>query len=167
MLTHNELIELLDYEQCTGLFRWKFSRWPVTTAGQVAGGQQNNQYVIISINKKRYLAHRLAWFYVYGRWPVMHLDHINGDRTDNRIANLRECSRVQNQCNRPTPKNNTSGVKGVYWEGRSKKWRAVVVFNKKKKHVGMFANLFDAEMAVKKARDSLHAEFSNHGASSL
>ena len=117
------LKEILKYEPNTGNFYWKTDRNHSVIIGSIAGSQHPGGYWTIGINGKNYAAHRLAWFYVYGTWPQKHLDHINGNRADNRIENLREATRSQNMQNEKKARStNSNGFLGVTKHG--KKWRA-------------------------------------------
>lgn len=89
----------LRYEPSTGHFFWRERRGAVAR-GAMAGSDDGKGYVLIRIDRKTYKAHRLAWLYVYGELPRGSLDHINRQRSDNSIANLREASAAQNNCNR-------------------------------------------------------------------
>ena len=91
------------------------------------------------------------------------LDHIDGNKLNNRIENLRECTEVQNCYNAKTPKNNTSGIKGVSWSKRLKKWRAQIQVNGKKKSLGFFFDKEVADQIIRIERARLHGEFSNNG----
>jgi hypothetical protein len=95
-----------------------------------------------------YAAHRLAWLYVHGSFPANMLDHINRQTSDNRIANLREATHKQNRENLNVPKNNTSGMIGVYWVPSSKKWQAKIGHNKQRIHLGYFQTKDEAIEAV-------------------
>ena len=105
-ITQAKLKELLSYDPETGDFTWLVGR---KMAGKKAGSPHNQGYFTIRISRKLYLSHRLAWLYVYGAFPKIDLDHINGVKSDTRIDNLRECSESQNQWNSRKPKNNISG----------------------------------------------------------
>ena len=105
------------------------------------------------------MAHRLAWLFHYGEWPENHIDHINGDRSDNRICNLREATVKQNGENRKLHKNNTSGYRNVRWKKERNKWEVSIRHNRKLHSIGLFSNLDDAIDAAKKARDQL---FTHH-----
>jgi hypothetical protein len=98
-LTAERLRELLDYDQHSGVFTWKVRTTTRRGVGDVAGSLTKPGYISIRVDKTRYQAHRLAWLYVHGRWPVEEIDHVNGDRSDNRIVNLREADRAQNARN--------------------------------------------------------------------
>jgi len=161
-LDHSYLLSILEYDPETGLFTRKVPTCNTVYAGDCAG-TINHKYLIISINHKSYRAHRLAWFYINGEWPIDFIDHINGNRLDNRISNLRVVSKSQNAQNSLIRKDNSSGVKGVSWCKMMKKWFAYININKKRTKVGYFDNLSEAAKAVSEARESIHKEFCNHG----
>ncbi|HDL7927055.1 TPA: HNH endonuclease [Yersinia enterocolitica] len=162
-LTHQRLQEVLHYSSDTGVFIWQFSNSNRVRIGSVAGSPNSGKYILISIDRKSYPAHRLAWFYVNGKWPDNEIDHINGAKTDNRICNLRQATHAENCRNRSMKKTNTSGVKGVSREGKINKWRAECMVNGKQHRVGLFTNLSEAEKAVRQFREIHHGEFANHG----
>lgn len=121
-MTRVEFMRLFTYDPDTGVFRWKVERRGGNRAvfvkarpGDVAGkASGTNGYVRIRTHKKSFYAHRLAWLFVYGKWPSQHIDHVNGVITDNRIANLRDVSRFINQQNRRrAAKHSKTGVLGV------------------------------------------------------
>jgi hypothetical protein len=87
--TRSEAEELLDYDRATGVFTWKVSRG-LASAGRLAGWVNECGYRVIFINSKGYKAHRLAWLFVHGAWPVYTINHINGMKDDNRICNLED-----------------------------------------------------------------------------
>ena len=118
-------------------------------------------YINIRVNNKTYLAHRLIWLYVYGKWPII-IDHINGNKIDNRICNLRNATYQQNNCNKKFIEN-TSGIKGVCWDKVRGKWFARIMLNYKSINIGRFDNLNDAKLAIEAARIKYHGEFANHG----
>ena len=134
----NELKEILDYDPNTGIFTWKVNIAKNKFAGSIAGNVNNNGYYVITLYRKTYSAHRLAWFYVYGNWPIKDIDHINGNRIDNRIINLRECNQSENQQNRKINKNNSSGYIGVSYHKKEKKWRSRIKVNNKLINLGSF-----------------------------
>lgn len=114
-LTHDRLLQLLDYESDTGLFRWKTRSAICLTPGDVAGRKSNNGYVQVKVDYVAHLAHRLAWFYVHGVWPAGQIDHINGHKSENRMSNLRDVDASVNQLNwHVPPANGTTGLTGVY-----------------------------------------------------
>jgi len=148
MLTQNRLKELLHYEQDTGLFIRK------TTinrhkAGSISGARQNKGYIQMMIDGKNYLAHRLAWFYVYGEWPKNQIDHINRIKTDNRICNLRDVNNSTNQHNNSTRRHNTSGTTGVMNLKSRNCWGAQIYVNNKRIYLGVYKTKEDAILARK------------------
>ena len=119
-LTQERLKSLLDYDPDVGVFRWK---WRVSTKvprDLTAGIKYPRGYIGIRIDGRRYHAHRLAWFYVHGVWPTLDIDHIDGDPSNNRLANLREATRSQNLANLHKRRGNAKYPKGVYKRGGNK-----------------------------------------------
>lgn len=162
-LTQKYLRETLHYDSETGVFTWRIPPARNVKEGSVAGCLTNHGYIQIGVKNKLYMAHRLAWLYVYGKWPTNLIDHINGIRCDNRITNLREATSAENQYNMSKAKNNTSGVKGVTWSRLHKRWRAQCRVNGKIYRLGLFKDICEAEQVVKKFREQHHGKFANHG----
>lgn len=133
MLELSRLRQLLSYDPDTGLFHRRVAV-PGTVVGARAGTIAPNDYERIYIDRRSYLAHRLAWFYVHGQWPVGELDHINRVKSDNRLCNLREATPAQNSANRGTRSDNKSGFKGVYWSRSG--WVAVIGRNGTRRFLG-------------------------------
>lgn len=113
MITQSELKYLLSYDPETGIFIWLVSKPPRISVGSIAGCVNKIGYYQITINRKQYLAHRLAWVYMTGEWPPNDIDHINGVRNDNRISNLRLATRSQNTTNQGAHSDNTTKLKGI------------------------------------------------------
>lgn len=145
-ITQERLEEVLDYNPDTGVFRWRVARLGVRE-NTVAGCIYNTGYRVIVINRERYLAHRLAWLYVHGYMPEPEIDHRNGNRDDNRLANLRQVSRTCNARNCKIPVNNRTGVKGVSFYRDGGPWRATIGVGRKMIHLGIFERMDDAVMA--------------------
>jgi len=159
MLTHSYLKEVLHYAPDTGVFTWlvkRNSRGGGVQPGTIAKNVSVHGYARIGIAKELFTAHRLAWFYVYGNWPKHQIDHINRDRLDNRIANLREATDAQSRQNTSLSKSNTSGVKGVTWDKTSQKWFAKINCNYKQIPLGRFVDIKDATNAYAEAKKRLH-----------
>ena len=156
-LTQERLKELLTYDPDTGVFRWRTRRGS-SGAGKTAGSDNGKGYIVIRIDRRIYKAHRLAWLHELGRFPPADLDHINGQKGDNRIANLREATRSQNQANLGAPRNNTSGVKGVFWDKHAGKWVAQIRQGGRK-HLGCFSDKSEAKAAYEKAARELFGDF--------
>ena len=115
-------------------------------AGTIANG-----YVQLCLDGRQYMAHRMAWLYVYGTFPNGEIDHINRNKGDNRIENLRDVTKSTNQCNKKRMSNNTSGVTGVCWDKGTSKWLATISYNCKRIKLGRFNNFNDAVDARKVA----------------
>ena len=145
--------ELWDYDQETGLFFWVEAPARFMKAGDVAGCSDREGYVVIVKSCKQYRAHRLAWLYVHGRWPKDEINHIDGDRSNNRLTNLREGTRVQIRHTNGLNKNNTSGHTGVCWVPRLGKWRASY---QEYHHIGLFSTAEEAGRAYKKVTGKRH-----------
>jgi hypothetical protein len=163
MITQSELKKLLDYNLDTGIFTWKINRTKNAKIGSIAGYVDIEGYHLISIFGKVYKSHRLAWLYVYGNFPSKLIDHINGNKSDNKLCNLRECSNDENQWNAKISSRNLSGVKGVHWSNNKDRWIAKLSIHGKIKHCGSFKDIESAKNAIIKFRESLHKEFANHG----
>ena len=175
LLTFEFVHEALDYCAETGIFVWKvrprnhfkeekgWNRWNGRYSGKIAGCLATNNYFQISIHKRFYQAHRLAWFFSYGEWPPAHIDHINGIKHDNRLANLRKATHSENCMNTGLRKSNTSGVKGVFWRKDDQRWGACIGINGKNLHLGIFDTIEEAETCVKAARSLHHGAFAHHG----
>ena len=116
------------------------------------------KYIHISVNGKRYTAHRLIYMYHHGHTPEC-IDHIDGNGLNNCIENLRAATLTQNQYNSKTRSDNTSGFKGVYFRKPSNKWMAYIKINKKMRYLGLFVNKTDAAQAVIEARVKYHGEY--------
>lgn len=144
-VTAERLRELLDYNPATGIFKWRLT-CATRRKGLVAGSRHRGWYWVIRVDKRGYLAHRLAWLYVNGRWPVDQIDHVNGIRFDNRIVNLREATSSQNRQNR---KPKVAGLRGI--QKSYKKWRARINVNGKCLWLGSFSTQEAAASAYREA----------------
>lgn len=166
MVTHSHVLEVLNYDPATGVFIWR-NDWGRMKAGDIAGrvNAQRRGYRYIGLGGQRknggleYMAHRLAWFYVHGKWPVADIDHINGDTSDNRIANLREATRSQNIMNAKRGPRNTSGVKGVSFDKARGKWVAEIKAGTVRRRLGRFDTKDEAAAAYREASKEMHGEF--------
>lgn len=161
-LTQERLKELLHYDPETGAFVWKVNRGPLK-AGAPAG-TLNNGYIRIRVDKKLDYAHRLAWLYMTGESPEQHIDHRDGNRTNNKWVNLRLATLSENNRNVGLQRNNTSGAKGVTRNGKHG-WMAQVVHNRQHHYLGTFRSVAEAATAALRARNALHGEFANNGGS--
>lgn len=139
------------------------SAFNVKFAGKEAFTAKNEQgYHVGSIFGKMQRAHRVAWAIVHGYWPTQ-IDHINGQRCDNRLVNLRDVSNALNHRNEGKPRNNTSGVMGVFWCKQTKMWRATIKLNYRQHHIGRFRTIEEAAIARNAAERELSFD-TGHGA---
>ena len=123
MLTQSEVKRLFDFNAETGVVTRLVTRGYRAKAGDTVGSINDRGYMTVKIINSTYMLHRVIWLWVYGEFPPHDIDHINGDRADNRLVNLRAVTRQENMKNRCLSKNNKSGTTGVYWSGQ-KKWLA-------------------------------------------
>lgn len=125
--------------------------------GDAAGTVNSHGYVVISIGRVKHKAHRLAWFAVHGDWPTGPIDHINGVRTDNRIANLRDTTNLINAQNRRhANKNNNSGLLGVCKATNADRYEARIRSEGSVKYLGRFETPEAAHQTYLKAKRVLH-----------
>ena len=153
ILTHERLTSVLDYDPKTGVFK---RRKATTVRGNVVGYARPDGYYCVGIDRKKYLAHRLAWFYVFGVWPEHEIDHIDQNKLNNRIANLRDATPSMNQHNKKLMANNTSGFQGISWDTFNGKWVATIQAFKRSHFLGRFTTLAEARRVRESAKKSLH-----------
>ncbi len=162
LITHAELCKQVDYDPETGVFTRKVHARNGATTGSVSSATSNGHgYARMGIKRRRYYVHRLAWFYMTGDWPIDEIDHANRDRSDNRFDNLRLASRTQQMGNTPLSPKSTSGVRGVYWAVRQKKWRAYITKNDKTVDLGGFGSLEQAAQVRRAAAIDYFGSFAN------
>lgn len=155
-LTIAKLRELIAYDARTGLFTWSTRRRRGVRFGSVAGSLKETGYIYISILGMPRRASRLAWFYETGAWPTGHIDHINGNRSDNRICNLRDVTETVNHQNQRRPQTgNKSGYLGVYKNRR--RWSARIDAHGVSHHIGTFDTPEIAHAAYLDMKRILHA----------
>lgn len=155
-LTVSRLMERIYYDQETGIISWSSVQYK-RLVGSEAGTLDHYGYRSIRIDGVQYKAHRLAWFYVYGEWPADGIDHINGNKLDNRIVNLRVADKRTNGENkRSAHTNNKSGLLGVALRSDTGKYRATIRVNGKKIYLGNYCYAQDAHNAYIEAKRKLH-----------
>ena len=156
-----DIKEAFFYDPETGEITNKYSR-SMVKANSVSGFIDPRGYVRISFHNREIYGHRLAWAIYYGEWPTHSLDHVDLNKSNNRIANLRKATMSENLRNIATPIHNTSGFKGVYWHKRASKWAARIKHNQKDIHLGLFKEIHDAVACVTEARNKIHGVFARH-----
>ena len=180
-VTPEFLATILRYDQLTGILTWRarplemfshegrggqkknHSRWNTVFAGEIAFSYMNVcGYWVGKIFGQQYSAHRVIWALVNKEWPEDQIDHINGDRSDNRYVNLRAVSRLENSQNQKIASDNSSGLLGVGLCSNKTKWFARIGIDKTSIHLGTFDNIFDAACARKSAENK-YGYHPNHG----
>lgn len=155
MITQSYLKEILNYDQETGIFKWNINKGGSCKKGNIAGSTDSWGHRQICIDGKKILAHRLAWIYVYGQSPKKQIDHIDGNKQNNSIKNLRDVDQFANQQNRKKARiDSKSGFMGVAKDG--KKYKSTIRANKKRIYLGMFDTAEKAYEAYKFAKEKLH-----------
>ena len=153
--------QVLQYNENTGVFTWLQKTGPRCRIGHAAGSETDEGYIAIRVFNKNWKGHRLAWFFVHGCLPTGDIDHINGDKRDNRISNLRIASCAENCRNSGKRITNKSGYKGVCWHRRDRKWRAQICHNYKVIALGSFQTREEAAATYIKKAMQLHGEYFN------
>lgn len=154
-LTHEILLQVLSYDKATGIFRWLVSPSTKVKAGSVAGYGGNGEYWRVMIFRRLYLGHRLAWFYVTGKWPAREIDHRDTDRSNLRWDNLRDVTRLVNSQNvRRARSDSGSGVLGAMTN--KKGFMARIKAGGKFHYLGTFSTPSLAHAAYVKAKRILH-----------
>lgn len=144
------LVARFSYDPETGLVT-RASGGRGKRAGELVGRRSQPGYLMTQVYGRPYLLHRVVWKIMTGCDPVEQIDHVNGNPSDNRWANLREASPHQNKGNRKISRNSKSGCKGVSWKTNRNKWRAQIRYHGRQKHLGFFDDLDAAKAAYRSA----------------
>lgn len=157
-LTAKRLRELCAYDPATGAFTWRRSKGAAPAGSPVGGKHRSKGYGDAVVDGERHATHRMIWLYAHGRWPKGEIDHINGDRSDNRLANLRDVSGAVNRQNQraATSKNLKSKLIGAHWNKRYRVWRSHIHAGGKPIYLGQFASAEEAHAAYVTAKRKLH-----------
>lgn len=161
MVTQEYLKEHFFYQEETGLFFRKQKKPNSQEIGKPYTKDNGSGYIKFCVCGSLRYAHRMAWLYVYGEIPEKNIDHINGNRSDNRIANLRLVNQSENTANSRKSKANTSGRKGVTWRKDINKWSAQIMVNYKHVSLGVYDDLEEAANAYKQAAQRYFGEYAN------
>jgi hypothetical protein len=158
-LTADRARELLNYAPETGAFTWRVARQNGAKPGQAAGSRRHD-YMILRLDGVNYMAHRVAWLIVHGAWPDGEIDHVNGNKFDNRLANIRPVTHQGNAENKRRARaDNKLGVLGVHLDSRrkSRPYVASIRVDGKLKQIGAFASAEEAHRAYVQQKRQVHA----------
>lgn len=158
-INYPRLRALLHYDPSTGFFTWLAGagRWGEIEAGALAGGPEKRGYIQIGIDGRRYRAHRLAFLWMLGAWPVHEVDHVNGVKSDNRWLNLRDVSHQVNSQNLRAAHKKKSGLPiGTYFDPERSLWGAQIRAGQRRVHLGRFETSDLAAAAYLRAKRELH-----------
>jgi hypothetical protein len=153
-----DLLQVLDYDKENGCFYNKKTRGAALN-GYTAGCKKANGYVYVGVFRRQILCHRLVWFVEHGVWPLMVLDHIDGDKSNNRILNLRLATYSQNSINRKVMANSKTQLKGVWFNKKKNRYRACVRCDNKRIYLGSYRTPEEAHAAYVAKAAELHQEF--------
>ena len=173
VITAELIRQLLDYDPQTGIFIWRqrpvsmfkecfhsashmADSWNTKHVGKIAGILNDQGYIRITLFGRQLRAHRIAWLHTFGRWPSDQLDHINGCRSDNRIANLREANRSENNQNQKASAGKSSAYLGVHWDSSRTRWAAKIKLHGRVYNLGRFDSETEAYSAYLEAKARLH-----------
>ena len=156
-MTKEEAIQAVKYDRNTGNF-WRARDSARTKIGYAVGYKNQDGYMVAKIGCRRYMLHRVAWLIEYGAWPEGEIDHINGNRADNRIENLRVVSRSQNMMNSRAKSTNKLGIKGVR-QMPNGMFQARITRDRKCHHLGTFSSFQEATRAWQAAADQIHGDY--------
>jgi len=157
-LNQELLKELVDYNPDTGVFAWKKIRRGVSCNKKV-GTVKPNGYIVVLINRKLYRLHRLAWLYMTGKWPDNEIDHINGNRADNRFCNIRQATKAENNWNKKVRKDSTTGIKNVLYYPNYQTYYVKITANNVSHSFGPFKTKDEAASVAKEKRIEIHKNF--------
>lgn len=169
-ITREQLSTVLECIPETGSLTWKprvesspyIKAWNTKYAGKQAGNLTGLGYLHTQAFGRRLFVHRIVWLFAHNEWPPTLLDHVNGDRADNRISNLRAVPHAINLRNQALRRTNKSGVMGVHWSAQRRKWVAKIVVGGRTIILGHFDSVDEAASARKEA-DRQYGFHSNHG----
>ena len=154
-LSADRVRELLSYDEVTGAFLWRCRVATNIRVGSTAGRLSHKGYREIGIDGRLWSAHRLAWLHVHGEWPNGMLDHINGVKDDNRIANLRVVGPAENAENKHRAQGANPHI-GVSWQASRAKWRADICVRGRRITIGRFDTVAEAAAAYRGAKARWH-----------
>lgn len=163
MLSASELKTLFDLDELTGILSWKVRPSASARADLTAGYfHKASGYFKVTCRQRVYPVHRVVWALIHGEWPLDQIDHINGDRSDNRPENLRDVTNSENRKNCGLYRRNKSGVSGVRWRENRSRWEVSIRDKGSLKYLGLFRD-FDEAVEVRREAQAKLNFHPNHG----
>jgi HNH endonuclease/AP2 domain len=159
MITHTRLLEVLHYDEHSGVFTWRVRTSQRARIGEEAGTITNHGYRVLTIDSKRYLAHLVAWFYCHETWPTTLVDHRDNNKSNNALSNLRLANKHLNAANSRGHKDSKTGVKGVTFDARYGKYRATIGVNGRQHWLGYHETIKQAADAYSDAAQRHYGNF--------
>lgn len=158
----NKIRKAISYDPVSGSLFWNINRGGSAKAGTVAGTVNSKGYIVVGLFGKRYQAHRLAWFIYFGNWPVDQVDHVDGNKINNSIRNLREATNSENCRNRSIKSTNKAGYKGVS-KLPSGRFSSEISSSGNRVYLGSFDTAEHAHAAYCRAAKLAHGVYANMG----
>jgi hypothetical protein len=155
-LTQEILLEAFEYKE--GILYWKNPTSRSVKIGNEVGCKNSNGYRLASIKGKYIQTHRAIFLMHYGYLPE-YVDHIDGNKSNNKVENLRAVTKAQNAWNSKLPSTNKSGIRGVSWNKQTNKWRVAINVNGRAIHLGRFSDIKDAQKVIESARIQYHGQY--------
>ncbi len=152
----------LSYCEESGLMYWVKKPSNRVNIGELAGTVNRQGYLVVTVRRQKIQGHRVAWLLHHGKWPKHQIDHVDGNRSNNRISNLRDATHVQNMQNTAMFRNNRSGCMGVRWNNKSSRWVSFIGHGGKRISLGTHTSLLEAA-ARRKSREISLGYHPNHG----
>ena len=158
IISQEYLHEIFKYKDGDLIYKKKTHKFSKSKIGAKAGTIYSSGYLNVKLHQNPYPIHKLVFMMFHGFFPKV-IDHIDGNKLNNKIENLRECCHITNGYNRKLGINNTSGYKNVVWNKKLKKWRVTLMHNKKFQDFGYFEDLELAALVAEEARNKYHKNF--------
>ena len=150
--------KVFKYDKDTGILYRSMINGRLKVTG-ASGRNPYYQYLVTAYNGRQYRVTHIIWLIVYGKFPTVHIDHINTIQNDNRLINLREATQTQNRANTTVTTRSKSGVKGVFWDKERNRWSVYITSDYKTYFVGRYDDIEDAKKAYKNKATELWGEF--------
>lgn len=162
-LSHKHVKECFHYEPSSGKLTWKISKARCVKIGQEAGWMRSDGYRQVEVDGTKFLVHRLIYFFIEGKFPPKEIDHIDGNKSNNRWNNIRACSRSENMSNAGPRRNNKLGIRGVYYDPKRRRYITRIRKGCTKKYIGSFKTKEEAARAYQEEQSKIFGEYAYPG----